>query len=118
MLLLYFLRANLTSTLAPVVQSKVRLRDQHIERDSYLIYHIFSFSLLSPVLTYLIYHIFTLLYFGQVHIHGEHMCSRFGTVTRHTNDIRPFHQSLLPCSIIVVWDEAPLKEPIRFSGTT
>ena len=42
------------------------------------------------------------------------MCSRFGTVTRYTNDIRPFHQSLLPCSIIVVWDEAPLKEPIRF----
>jgi len=38
-----FLRANLTRTLTPVVQSKVRLRDQHIERDSYLIYHIFSY---------------------------------------------------------------------------
>ena len=42
------------------------------------------------------------------------MCSRFGTVTRYTYDIRTIHQSLLPCSIIVVWDEAPLKEPIRF----
>ena len=41
------------------------------------------------------------------------MCSRFGTVTRYTYDIRTFHQSLLPCSIMVVWDEAPLKEPIR-----
>ena len=41
------------------------------------------------------------------------MCSRFGTVTRYTYDIRTFHQPLLPCSIIVVWDEAPLKEPIR-----
>ena len=40
---------------------------------SYLIYHmLFSFPLLSPVLTYLIYHIFTLLYFGQVHM--ENTC--------------------------------------------
>ena len=41
------------------------------------------------------------------------MCSRFGTVTRYTYDIRTIHQSLLPYSIIVVWDEAPLKGPIR-----
>ena len=86
-----------------MVQSKVRLRDQHIERDIYLIYHILSYCPQYPPY-------FTLLWPSS---HGGHMCSRFGTVTRYTYDIRTFHQSLLPCSIIVVWDEAPLKEPIR-----
>ena len=67
MLLLYFLRANLTSTLAPVVQSKVRLRDQHIERDSYFnLSHVF---LLSPVLT--------LLYFTLAKSH-------YGTTTSNS----------------------------------
>ena len=82
-----FLRANLTSTLAPVVQSKVRLRDQHIERDSYLIYHIFS--LLSPVLTLLHFtlakftwrtHVFTFWY-GDPQLQGSERIGAEATYT-------------------------------------
>ena len=111
MLLLYFLRANLTSTLAPVVQSKVRLRDQHIERDSYFnLSHIF---LLSPVLT-LLYFTLAKSHYGTTTSNSQGP-ERIGAEATYTlNRIGPVYSpDLLWCFLavpmIVVWDEALLK---------